>query len=706
MSSRLSVRAFVTALNAFVVAVLVFAYAVSFAAVIFSGALAANVGIAIGSALIAVAIGGAITALRSAFTFAIGGPDSNPTAVLALVAAAVSTQVAKGDSAATVMMIVTLATACTGTLFFVLGRVGAGRLIRYIPQPMIGGFNAASGVLVAIGAIRVLAAHSPLLAHVGVGVAFGVLIIVLSRRFGSSAIPAALIGALFLVLAGAWIGHIPLANLRESGWLFSFPHSSPWLPWTSSGTVDWHVVVTQIPNMLVVAIVATATLLLNSSGLELLTAHDVDLDRELRVAGIANLVSACFGAMVSFVSFSRSSMNYGLGTRSRGVGAAVAVAAAVLVVLGPDRIITFVPVFATAGLLIAIGWNLVYDWLIRAPARHSIGDTITIWLIVATVVTAGFVAGIFVGLAAGCITFVIRYSQIDAVKRRASAATIHSRLLRSRREAGMLLEHGARIRIFELRGYIFFGIADRIYRELLACAQTMESPGWIILDFTAVTGMDSSAADACAKLLRNLHPDADIRVAVAGMRARVARMWNAAMTDDLRPFAFDDLDLAMEWCETELLRFVDSGADTAQTIELWLTEQVGNEIAPLLLRHMKRVELDTGDVLCLAGEPSDRMYIIERGRVAVITADEDPRRLMSVGAHATIGELGLYRHMLRSATVVAEVPTIAYELSRDDLDAIEAHDPAASTAFHGAVIRGLGDRMEYQNGLLTALLES
>ena len=697
---------FVPALNAFVVAVLVFASAVSFAAVIFSGPLAAGVGIAIDSALIAVTIGGGFIALRSAFAYAIGGPDSNPTAVLALVAAVASAQAVKGESFATVMMIVTLATACTGMLFFVLGRAGAGRVIRYIPQPMIAGFNAAAGVLVAAGAIRVLAAHSPQAAHIGVGIAFGVLIVVLSRRFGSAAISAVLIGAVVATLAGAWFAHLPLDVLRENGWLFSFPHPSPWLPWTGSGHVDWRVVVAHIPDLLVVAIVATATLLMSSSGLELSTGHDVDLDRELRVAGIANMVSACFGAMVSYVSFARSSMNYGLGTRTRAVGGAVALAAALLVVVGPDRAIAFVPVFATAGLLIAIGCNLVYDWLIRAPRRHSIGDTITIWLIVITVVKAGFIAGIFVGLAAGCITFVIRYSQIDAVKRRASAATIHSRLLRSRREVEMLIEHGSRIRIFELRGYIFFGIADRIYQELLACSQAIESPAWIILDFTAVTGLDSSAADAFAKLLRNQNPSADVRVVVAGMRARVAQLWNGALTDDLRPFAFDDLDLALEWCETELLRFVDSSAGTPATIDLWLSEQLGSDVAPFVRRHMKRVELDTGDALCVAGEPSDRMYIIESGRVAVIAGDEEPRRIMSVGAHATIGELGLYRHMLRSATVVAEVPTVAYELSRDGLDEIEAQEPAASTAFHAAVIRGLGDRMEYQNGFLTALLGS
>jgi SulP family sulfate permease len=232
----------------------------------------------------------------------------------------------------------------------------------------------------------------------------------------------------------------------------------------------------------------------------------------------------------------------------------------------------------------------------------------------------------------------------------------------------------------------------------------MSAPGWIILDFTAVTGLDSSAADAFVKLLRHLQPD-EIRAVFAGMRPNVARLWHSALTSDVRPLAFDDLDLAMEWCEAELLRHVDAESKSAATIEEWLLMQVGPSAAAIVGQHLQRVTLDTGDVLCAVGEPSDRMFIIHSGRVAVIIGEEDSQRIMSVGSFATIGELGLYRHSLRTATVVAEVPTVAYELSRDALDTIESHDPAAATAFHAAIIRGLGDRMEYQNGLLMTLLK-
>ena len=714
---RISAAALAPALNTVVVLVLVLAYAVSYAALVFSGSLAQGIGTAIDSALIAVTIGGLFIAVRSAFTFAIGGPDSNPTAVVALVASSVAATTATGTAISTVLMIIALSTACTGAFLYALGYLGAGRVIRYIPQPMIGGFNAAAGVLVFLGALKVLAGHSldltifPTLltplhaAQLTVGLAFGGAIALLSRRFGSLAVPAAFIGAIVLSLGVAFITRVPLDTLRAEGWFFSLPHVTPWLPWMAGSSVDWHLVLIHVPDILVVALVSAATLLLNATGIELLTSRDVDLDGELRTAGIANLVAGYLGAMVSFASFSRSAMNYNLGTRNRYVGIAVACLAAVILVIGPERIIGVAPVFAPAGLLLAVGCGLTYRWLFRASERYSTGDVLTIWLIVISVVVAGFVAGILVGLAAGCITFVVRYSRVDAVEKRSNAAATHSRLLRSQREAETLVEHGESIRIFTLRGYIFFGIADRLYRELTECAQTMPAPGWIILDFSAVTGMDSSAAGAFVKLLRNIDPDAAIHIVFAGMRPRVARIWHTALESDVRPLAFDDVDLAMEWCETELLHLFESYAEIPSTLDMWLTEQIGSELAHIVRVHLKRVTLDTGEVLCVAGEPSNRMFIIESGRVAVIVGEEQPQRIMSIGAHATIGELGLYRYTQRTATIVAEIPTIAYELSRDALDIIESEHPVASTWFHAAIIRRLADRLEYQNELLATLLE-
>jgi SulP family sulfate permease len=682
------------------VTVLSLAYGVSYAALIFSGNLTNGVGAAIDAALIAVAIGGLLVALRSGFPFAIGGPDSNPTAVLAVLAASVGAAEHRMNAVPTVLMLMTLAAACTGALFFALGRFRAGRIIRFVPQSMIDGFTAASGVLVSIGAFRVLGTNP---AQIAAGAGFGALLLVLRRLFGAKAIPSALVAVLAAMLALGWLEPGLLGTLRAKGWFFSLPHVTPWVPWLNAGAVDWSMVLIHVPDIIVIALVASAALLLNATGLELLAGQDVDLDRELRIAGIANILTACAGGMVSYATFSRSSANFALGTRNRVVGAVAACAAALVVVAGPERIINYVPIFAAGGVLISVGVELAYRWLIQASTRQTRGDTVAIWSIVIAAVFAGFVAAIFVGLAVGCVTFVVRYSRIDAVERRLTATTLRSRLLRSQRESQTLQEEGERIRLFALRGYVFFGIADRLYRELIACCAQIEGPGWIVLDFSLVTGMDSSAAGAFVKLLRHVDQER-IPIVFAGMRAGVATRWHRALESDVRPLSFDDNDLALEWCETELLRLFDSYTTVPASLELWLTEQLGSELAGIVHTHLNRVELDTGEVLCAAGESGDRMFFIASGRVAVIFGDTEFQRILSIGSHAMIGEMGLYLHTKRNATVVAEVPTVAFAFSRDALDIIEAEHPIASTWFHAAIVRTLSDRLNYQNGLISKLL--
>jgi SulP family sulfate permease len=314
------------ALNTFAVVVLALAYGLSFAALIFSGKLEGGVGLAVDAAFGAIVIGGVLAALRSAFPFAIGGPDSNPTAVFAAVAATMATSLTLTRAVPTVLMMMVLITACSGIAFFLLGRFGAGRVVRLVPQPMIGGFNALSGVLVLLGAMRVLAGRSLHLAalsalgtpihigQIGAGVGFGILLILLRRRFGPIAISVAFVGAMIVSLVVAFILRDSLTLLRNDGWLFKLPHVIPWLPWTvAGGSVDWAIIGAHWSDLVVVVLVAVAALLINATGLELLSGQDVDMNRELRIAGIGNMIGACVGTMISYVTFSRSAANFVLG---------------------------------------------------------------------------------------------------------------------------------------------------------------------------------------------------------------------------------------------------------------------------------------------------------------------------------------------------------------------------------------------------------
>ncbi|HTU70215.1 MAG TPA: SulP family inorganic anion transporter [Candidatus Baltobacteraceae bacterium] len=710
MQTRLTIE---RGLHALVAVALALAYALSFAALIFSGDLRAGLGYGVFSALAAVAVGGLVIAFFSEFPIAMAGPDNNPTAVLILVASALAV-VAPAKRVPTMLTIIALATLVTGLVLIVLGSTRTSRVIRFIPEPMVGGFNAASGVLVLLGSLRVLTGHplglaaarglfeEPVPAQFGFAVALAILLVLLSRRFGAVAIPMTFLAAIVAALAAIPILHLSLVQLRGAGWFFSMPATAaPFYGWSVHAPIDLHATLTSVPAMFVIAIVSAATLLFNETGLELLTGKDVDLDRELRVTGWANVAASLLGGMVAYVSFARTSMNHALGVRDRSIGVVVAVVAIAAMIVGPWRLIEFLPVFAPAALLMALGGGVAYRWLIQKRGARSTGDHLTLWAIVIVIVWLGFIPGIIVGLAIGCITFAVRYGRVDAVQHRWSGAVIRSSLQRSQRESEVLALHGDRIRIFRLRGFVFFGTADRLYRELLECARASDGAVWIVADFGGVTGIDSSAVAAFIKLARNVDADR-VRFMVCSMGPQVALRWNASFESHVGPPDFADLDLALEFCEAQLLHIFGAHLEEAAGLESWLTTRYGSSLAKLIGDRVERIELSTGDVLCAQGESSDRMFFVHSGRLAVLI-DDCRIRIRSLGTQTTLGEMGLYRNMPRDATVVAETATVVYALGREGLHGIETADPTAAMAFHAAIVRLLADRIDHQNEVIASM---
>ena len=143
-----------------VVGTLSILFYLSYAALIFSGPLAPYLGYGIAATFITAAIGGAAMSLCSSLPFAIGGPDSASSAVTAALVAALASHVAaKGADSGLLtatMVGLALSSALTGVLLCSLGVARAGRAIRFVPYPVIGGFLGGSGCLMLLGAVQVL----------------------------------------------------------------------------------------------------------------------------------------------------------------------------------------------------------------------------------------------------------------------------------------------------------------------------------------------------------------------------------------------------------------------------------------------------------------------------------------------------------------------------------------------------------------------
>src|ERR1700726_1710469 len=150
--------------------VLTITYSLSYAALIFSGPLAHYLSYGIAVTFMSAAVGGAFVALRSSLPFAVAGPDSSISVVIAaMVATVVHRMVADGgsDPLLPTLIAISLTTALTGLLLCVLGFTHAGRAIRFVPFPVIGGFLGATGWLMITGAMQVVGDQRPVLANLG-----------------------------------------------------------------------------------------------------------------------------------------------------------------------------------------------------------------------------------------------------------------------------------------------------------------------------------------------------------------------------------------------------------------------------------------------------------------------------------------------------------------------------------------------------------
>lgn len=93
-----------------------------------------------------------------------------------------------------------------------------------------------------------------------------------------------------------------------------------------------------------------------------------------------------------------------------------------------------------------------------------------------------------------------------------------------------------------------------------------------------------------------------------------------------------------------------------------LTGEELNEV----LRLAKPFVREAGETLFSEGDPSDGMYVIERGEVAVTTSGRNGERvrLAELGNGAVIGELSLIDGATRSATVETVAMTSGFWISR------------------------------------------
>jgi len=110
----------------------------------------------------------AVIAFGSSFPFAIGAPESSTAAVTGILSASLVEHIVERDPSvpllAPVLLTLSAATIITGLVICGLGLSRAGRAIRYVPYPVVGGFLGATACLIISGGVTVITGQRPSMA--------------------------------------------------------------------------------------------------------------------------------------------------------------------------------------------------------------------------------------------------------------------------------------------------------------------------------------------------------------------------------------------------------------------------------------------------------------------------------------------------------------------------------------------------------------
>lgn len=738
---------------ALIVGLAAVSFFVSSAGLMFQGALAPHLPAAIGAAL----LGGALLTLasvwRGSLPLATAGTAPSTVAVLAAITAGIAAGAPPGAALPTAVAALALTAAATGVTWWLMGRFGWGGFIRYVPYPVIGGFMGATGWLIAAGGLGVATGQafsgSVVLGWLGgtadarlaAGAGLGVFLWLVGQRYRHPLVlPLLLLGAALAMHAGLAAAGIDLQAARRLGWLQApFDAALPVWPLQPSlaAAVQWELLLAQSGLMLSCIIMSTLSLLLTSSSLELLWNARADLNRDLRVLGKGNLLAAAAGGLTGSLSLSRSILNRDAGARSRASGVVLALLCLAAMVWG-GPVIALVPLPLLGGLLLAQGLDMLKDWLVDSRQHLSRRDHLTVVAVVAVTVVLGFLPAVCLGVLACCVDFAVAQAQFPPVRRLLTRAGWLSSVERPAAQAEWLMRQGGGLQIVELQGVLFFGSATRLSQEIEAVLQAPAAPQHLLFDFRHVRTLDSSAAQALARLFRTAEQQGT-HVELSGLhethtqllRAAGARVAPQHLGIETAVAAWDESMLA-----TREARAAAAGErHDADGIEATLTRQLGPALAARLLPAFETLTLAPGSLLFERGAPSDALYLVASGRLAAVVpaggepapgvgsgtatraGSDDPSTRASeadsgVGSGVTpraapaeltvrimlpgsmVGEMGLFRQQPRSASVRAVGASVVLKLGAARLAMLEAEDPAAAAALYRLFVLQMASRLD------------
>jgi SulP family sulfate permease len=669
-----------------------------------------------------------------------GGTDRLITAPCAPAAAVLSAfaieLVGQGVQAAAVVLMMTVLGILTGMIQILIGFLGFGRLIKYIPYPVVSGYLSGVGLII-IGSQLPKFAGAPagtFWLDVLVtprdwdwrGLCIGgvtVIVMLLAPRL-TKALPGTIFGILGGILAYAAIAVTDPTLLELAGnSLVIGPLGA-----TSEGYVElitnrWYQIgelkLSQVASLVGSAITLAALLSIDTLKtcvvLDQKTRTRHDPDRELAAQGFANVVASTIGGMPGAGTMGASLVNLSSGARTRISGIVEGVTALVVALL-LGSCVAWIPIATLSGVLIVVGVRMIdTDPLRFLESRSTVLDFSVVLAVVGVALFVGLIAASAVGVILSIILFLREQVGGNVVRRKSFVGQRSSTWYRPEAEMRILEQKGDTAVIFELQGSLFFGTTHQLY---LTLEPELATTDYLILDLQRVQSVDVTAAHML-NLVRDALAERGVPLLLSNVRESLPNGRNlreflglaGLVSDGEKVIIVPTLEAAIEWVEDRLLGDLVKTDDDLPPLELHEIELFrGSKPDTLtdLTDCMETRSCKAGEIIFSRGDSGADLYLIRSGEVRImgcVGGSSRPCHIATCGRGEFFGGLAFLDHQPRGNDAIASTDTELYVLTQEKFSYLaEAHKRIAFVLV-SQIARTLAVRLRHTDNELTLLQE-
>lgn len=667
-----------------------------------------------------------------------GGTDrliSAPCAPAAAVLSAFAIElVQQGAAPASIVLLLTVLGILTGLIQMLIGFLGVGRMIKYIPYTVVSGYLSGVGLIIIGSQMPRFVGADPSTAwwkaaitmdmwdmrSIVIGLST-VLVALLAPKV-TKAVPSIILGIVagivaYLAMANSDASMLTLTDNKlvlgaldapTGGYITTITGR-----WNDIGELKLAQIAALFGSALTLAALLSIDTLKTCVVIDQMTHTRHDPNRELFAQGLANISSSAIGGIPGAGTMGATMVNLSSGAKTRLSGIVEGVLV-LLTALLLNAFIAWIPIATLAGILIVVGLRMIDTKPLRfLESRSMVFDFAVVAVVIGFALTVGLIAASAVGVAMSILLFVREQLGGSVVRHKTFVNQRSSTWYRPEAEMRLIAQKGDKAVIIELQGSLFFGTTYELYSVLEPEIKTRD---YIILDLRRVQSVDITAAQML-NLVRDMLRDRGVPLLLSNVREQLPNGRNLLeffkqtglidSSDSVR--IFKTIEAAIEWVEDKLVGDTVPGnneevALNLQEMDLFQSHKDAT-IADLEGRMQQRI-VKAGQPIYSIGDQEQELYLIRRGAVRIMAPIGGSRQLHHIATYGRgdfFGGLAFLDQHARGDNAIAHTEIELFVLSLDQFKQLAEEHKKLALLLITAISRTLAQRLRHADGERTLL---